>query len=366
MSSTVGFKQHIGFIPDLDQRPKSESTYNSSNDARKGRSNRNYHQCWNTLFEPFYKIQKDGLNVHLRIGDHAKEVVAFFPVAIIMGDAKSNDTLTCRIPHYEQPRMSRACYTSFADCCKNDHHCTWVQKKDQEELSKRSSDPDSAKDKDFLAELKAVSTIRCELSLFKIDFGSNIYGQFRACTVDPMHLFEGGWCASVAKAFVRPLRSRRVRLELDLLLERIRESSRSSVRERFPRIIFSGGVTSVTQIASHEWPGVLLAYLIAIQTSQGRRLLNSRLEDDDKKYNQKVSRVTKHARFIKKREKVLKKHNLLSKKDRWSIQKRHRKKDAAKQDNTSSDDDDNSSDSDESDDSSSDCEDEFIIVSEDD
>jgi hypothetical protein len=72
----------------------------------------------------------------------------------------------------------------------------------------------------------------------------------------------------------------------------------------------------MTQIASHEWPGVLLAYLIAIQTSQGRCLLNSRLEDDDKKYNQMVSKVTKKARFIKKREIVLKNHNLLSKKDR--------------------------------------------------
>jgi hypothetical protein len=146
-----------------------------------------------------------------------------------------------------------------------------------------------------------------------MDFGSNIYGQFRACTVDLMYLFEGGWCASVAKVFVRPLRSR-FRLELDLLLERIRKSSRSSVlRNQFPRINFSGGLTSITQIASHEWPGVLLAYLIAIQMSQGRHLLYSRLEDDDKKYNQMVSKVTKKARFIKKREKVLKKNNLLSK-----------------------------------------------------
>jgi hypothetical protein len=85
-----------------------------------------------------------------------------------------------------------------------------------------------------------------------------------------MHLFEGGWCASVAKAFIHPLRSR-VRLELDILLEHIRESSRSIVRDRFPRINFSGGVISMTQIASHEWPGVLLVYLIAIQTPQGHR-----------------------------------------------------------------------------------------------
>jgi hypothetical protein len=47
-----------------------------------------------------------------------------------------------------------------------------------EELSDRLSNPDSAKDNEFLAELKSVSTIWCESSLFKMDFGSNIYGQF--------------------------------------------------------------------------------------------------------------------------------------------------------------------------------------------
>jgi hypothetical protein len=30
-------------------------------------------------------------------------------------------------------------------------------------------------------------------------FGSNIYGQFLACTVDPMHLLEGGWCTRLQK-----------------------------------------------------------------------------------------------------------------------------------------------------------------------
>jgi hypothetical protein len=106
-------------------------------------------------------------------------------------------------------------------------------------------------------------------------------------------------------SFEHALRSR-VCLELDLLLERIRESSRSSVRDRFPHINFLRGVTSMTQIASHEWPGVLLSYLIAIQTSQGRRLLHSQLEDDNQKYKNKLSKEKKQASFMKHRQKVLK------------------------------------------------------------
>jgi hypothetical protein len=74
-----------------------------------------------------------------------KEVLAFFPVAIIIGDAKSNNTLTCCIPlHYEQPKMSRTCYTSFANCFKHEHQRIWVEKEDQEELSGHSPNPDSA------------------------------------------------------------------------------------------------------------------------------------------------------------------------------------------------------------------------------
>jgi hypothetical protein len=349
--------RHIGFIPDLDQRPKSESAYSSSNDARRGRATRNYHHCWKTLLQPLYELQKTGLKVYLRIGDHIKNVHAYIPVAMIIGDAKSNDTLTCRVPHYEQPRMSRGCYTSFADCCKHDHKCVWVKQKEQHPLSTYSGNTQSVSDRVFHAKLKKVSTVRCESSLFEMDFGSNPHGQFRACTVDPMHLFEGGWCANVAKAFVRPLGSR-ARLELDLLLQRVRETSRSSVRERFPRINFSGGVTSMTQIASHEWPGVILAYLIALQMPQGRKLLNSRLEDNDARYNEKVTRATKKAKVDKKREKVLKKHNLLSTKDRIAIQRRERNK--GKQEDTY-DSDESSSSSDE--DSCTDCEDEFVIIS---
>jgi hypothetical protein len=189
--------------------------------------------------------------------------------------------------------MSRACYTLFADCCKPQYKCVWVkQEEEQHDLSTLCAHPDSAKDKELIAQLKSVSTVRYASSLFQMDFGSNLHGQFRACTVDPMHLFEGGWCASVTKAFVRPLRTR-VRMELDILLERIRISSRSSVCDRFPRINFSGGVTSMTQIASHEWPGVLLAYLIALQMPQGRKLITSCLDDNDKKFHKKWCKPTR-------------------------------------------------------------------------
>jgi hypothetical protein len=351
--------RHIGFIPDLDQRPKSESAYSSSNDARRGRSTRNYHSCLRVLLQPLYALQKTGMNVFLRIGNYVKEVQGHFPVAMIIGDAKSQDALCCRVPHYDQPRMSRACYTSFSDCCKPDHKCVWVKQKHQEQLSSRCADPQSRKDPIFLAKLRSVSTVRCSSSLFEMDFGDNLYGQFRACTVDPMHLFEGGWCANVAKAFVRPLRSR-VRFELDILLERIRVSSRSSVRDRFPRINFSGGVTSMTQIASHEWPGVILAYLIAIQMPQGQKLLTSRLEDDETKFQKKITQTNVKAKFNKARESVLRRHQLLSVKDRMAIQKRRRQKDHNNDASSSSDDEDGHSSCGEE--SSSDCDDHFIIM----
>jgi hypothetical protein len=138
--------RHIGFIPDLDQRPKSESAYSSSSDAQRGRSNRNYHRCFHTLMQPLYELQKTGMKVLLRIGDHIKPVHAHLPVALIIGDAKSQDTLCCRVPHYDQPRMSRACYTSFADCCKPQYKCVWVKQEEQHDLFTLCAHPDSVKD----------------------------------------------------------------------------------------------------------------------------------------------------------------------------------------------------------------------------
>jgi hypothetical protein len=201
--------KHIGFIPDLDQRSKAEKKYASNNEERKGRRpTRNYHRCLDAVLQAFNKIQEEGgMDVFVRIGPYIKKVRAKLPVAIIVGDAKSGDLWTCRILHHKQNRMSRACYTPVEKCSDHRVICRWVKQSEQEKLLRGCMELGKEKDATLREKLKLHSTIRCYSCLFRMDFGANPHGQFRACTIDMMHLFENGWVSYVCQAFIRPMRT---------------------------------------------------------------------------------------------------------------------------------------------------------------
>jgi hypothetical protein len=275
--------KHVGFIPDLDQLSKAEKKYASNNEERKGRPTRNYHRCLDAILNEFLELQKEGLDIVLRIGQYLKLVKVKLPVAIVVGDAKSGDLWTCRILHHKQNRMSRACYTPVEKCSDHQVVCRWVKQSDQEELLRDCMEPGKEKDMVLREKLKLNSTVRCYSCLFRMDFGANPYGQFRACTIDMMHLFENGWVSYVCQAFIRPMRTLN-RTMLDLFVDKVFKGSRSSRRKFFPRTNFSGGITSLTQLASHEWIGVLLTILMTAQTHMGARILSRRLHDSDTKF----------------------------------------------------------------------------------
>jgi hypothetical protein len=106
---------------------------------------------------------------------------------------------------------------------------------------------------------------------------------------------------------------------LDLLVEKQFKGSRSSRRKFFPRTNFSGGLTSLTQLASHEWIGVLLTLLMAAQTHIGARILSGRLHDSDSKFLDHVKSVAKKRQKKKNRLQVLEKENLLECNERWDL-----------------------------------------------
>jgi hypothetical protein len=93
------------------------------------------------------------------------------------------------------------------------------------------------------------------------------------------------------------------RTMLDLFVEKVFKGSRSSRRKFFPRTNFSGGITSLTQLASHEWIGVLLTILMAAQTHMGARILSGRLHDSETKF---LDHAKVKQRNDKKRNTVLK------------------------------------------------------------
>jgi hypothetical protein len=91
----------------------------------------------------------------------------------------------------------------------------------------------------------------------------------------------------VCKAFVDSL-SQTNMLQLNRwALKRIK-NTRSSHRKHFPRVDYSGGITKMTNIASHEWPGILLLYLLAASSPSCRLFLLNHFDNKDSKFNRKV------------------------------------------------------------------------------
>jgi hypothetical protein len=231
---------------------------------------------------------------------------------VIVGDWKSSDMFTCQIAHYNQPRMSRACYTSFKDCNNSAVECKWVTREEQRSLQEKLLRGDAENNESLMQHLRDVSTYRCWSKMVELDFGSNPNGQFLACTVDPMHLFEGGWIAMVCKAFAKSL-SKNNSGKLNRWAFRYVKCNRTSVRKRFPRVDFSGGITKITNIASHEWPGILLVYLLAASSVSANKFLRNHFDDNDNRFMKKVHNHQQAIHKEKKRQKLLKESGLQKK-----------------------------------------------------
>jgi hypothetical protein len=103
--------------------------------------------------------------------------------------------------------MSRACYTPFEECSNTQYQCKWVTRWEQLDLQLDLLKHGAKNNETLKEKLRLTSTYQCWSSIFLLDFGCNKNGQFLACTVNPMHMFEGGWIAMVCKAFVASLSS---------------------------------------------------------------------------------------------------------------------------------------------------------------
>ena len=94
----------------------------------KSLSIQNYHLCLSIALESLKKVQKNGgFNTLLQLGNDVQERMITVPIAFVLGDAKSQDTLTCRYGPHNTERMCRACNVSFHESDDVTHQCKWVQ-----------------------------------------------------------------------------------------------------------------------------------------------------------------------------------------------------------------------------------------------
>jgi hypothetical protein len=116
-------------------------------------------------------------------------------------------------------------------------------------------------------------------AFFRVNLGNNPRGIFGATPTDPMHAFEEGLIPYLLETLIDPVPDSAKR-KLDAIVQSLfsKSNNRSSQRKDYPRISFSGGYSSLTQLSADEKVGKSFALAILAETEVGRQILESRCD----------------------------------------------------------------------------------------
>lgn len=298
----------LGYLPQLGGSSAHKSRIRSGGPRGEGVPTRNRHKCLAVMLRSLIKGQGlvTPIYQHIRVGDKVTEVRVFHPVCFVAADGQERDHLCGRKEgHKGARRISSACHTSFRNCDKTHHDCTWASQRhfhrisrtvlrlegDLDGLSRDSIDyselpqPTSRERKEarkntkkHLEHLYALLkdlTQHCFISGFHgVWFGSNKHGINGATPTDLMHAFLNGVLPYGIKIFVNSMTPTE-KSRLDRLVMEVMKFVRSSEKGNFPRGYFSKGVSNLTLVTSEEWAGIAFCLSLVLSTHEGRKLVDS-------------------------------------------------------------------------------------------
>jgi hypothetical protein len=255
-------------------------------------------------FEEFISLQKNPPTVRLRIGNEVRMVRARLFLVNIVADGLANEQLVGRIQNRTtSPRLSRACHCPQHLADNYRLSCRYLRQKSLERLvvaglGPISDSPDWLHYLNYLPDQprrkaaerslqirKKISTgilknvfgqHLVDLVWFHIDQGPDPRGCFATTSVDPMHAFEEGIVPYILSVILDPL-SETAKSNLDFIALSIVSLNRWN--SDYPRINFSGGFCSLTQLTADEKVGKLLLLLVILQTPLGQRILDKRCNE---------------------------------------------------------------------------------------
>ena len=112
-----------------------------------------------------------------------------------------------------------------------------------------------------------------DLVWFHVDQGPNPRGCFGSTPVDPKHAVEEGIIPNIMSVILDPL-SESAKCSLDALAIKIIACNR--LDGDYPRMNFSGGFSSLTQLTADEKVGKMLLLWIIMQTTLGKEIITKR------------------------------------------------------------------------------------------
>ena len=283
------FQRILAYIPDIDlSKSSAAKRRDSSKKSSKGRSMRNFHKCLKVVTDAIKKADEEGIYTWLRMGDKVKYMRIRIPVSIFIGDAKSGDQLVGRKGSYRNAnRISRQCTCSSKQADDAKHVCTWVYSSEIDSLVDQALSDPGENDKRRKEEKKAaikrldmLSTHIAENAFKDTNFGYNHQGIHGATPCDLMHAFQLGIVRYVVKVVIGYLHDDS-KVLLDDLIDRLFVGKRSSEKSEYPRIDFARGFSNLTMVTADEWPGMLMAMIVAMRTKDGEAIFRTVFGDKD-------------------------------------------------------------------------------------
>jgi len=268
------------------------------------------------------ELQEKGMVLELKFGDKVKKVHCYFPIAMWLGDIKSQDMLSGRVPSHRRgsPRLFYQCTCPFEDMDDPEHVCEdfeqeeyiemvrnsekitvydpksnsfisgtatdaqreeFTEKFRQRNLGERGGSPwkpepimELERFEEYLENLKSCGCVRVDSTMNDLDYGGSVRGQFGALSIDLLHSLLGGIIKNMLICFMRGLNSSTKEL-FEEVADRIFVSQRTSEKKYFPRMNFTHGCTNLTQLTCREWVGLMLTTLVVMKSCTGAAVVKA-------------------------------------------------------------------------------------------
>lgn len=287
----------VGYIPAYDRRSSAQKNANNGTVEGKGRSVRNFHRCLGPIIDAVTVMQKSlaSKKTCFRIGDELREVYLHCPLVFISGDSKEMDMVACRFGSYGSgmKRLSRNCCVSSLNSGTPGYNCRAVpyslikrntcvvlnvceangsslpphQPTGRENADMRKQRSDTAKEnvKQATKFLQNHSTYPCYNALWRTDLAGQ---EGLPLPHDPMHMFSTV-CRTLFELTMACIPAGQRAFLDSLHSELFSEASSSGEKKAFPRMYFSRGFTSVTNLTCDEVTGTIIALLVTVKTDRG-------------------------------------------------------------------------------------------------
>ena len=283
----------LAYIPRHDT---DSSALKDRSEQAKGRAVRNFHKLMAVITRSLVDMKRDLLKKKtvIRIGNVHRRMRLHCPVAFFVGDAKQQDILAGRYLNQKTRRISRWCDTSVEQAGIPGHNCNkWLvaeTKSIMEELyrwmdmegpelnllqgtKKQKLATQRKKIRELEKKLESISAHRVVNGLWEtIDDDNTLL----PLPHDMMHIFTR-ICRTLFELTVACL-SQTERAVLDKLVEKLMGDHRSSETPRFPRVTFSGGFCSISELTSSEWIGKMFCLMILSHLPIGQKAMKDCFE----------------------------------------------------------------------------------------